>query len=439
MDKKHTDKLEACEYLQNVDIWLDNGNVDMFKVSDILNNLLKLGDFEKFDHTLSLLKAESFAEKIKFRLSRVESQRDSILHVIREGDKNKNLRKIILKSYDTKKTEIKSLFNIFSRESGLYFRNNHGNHYSYFEDDFLDYSNAVKNTLRDKGFAKKLLQHNQEKFRILDDAIVHTFNHNFYAISDKNGYYDSTNAARLAKLSHVNYINNDNEIRYIDKAIFLPIDHACNNYYHALSECFGGLKFITELPDDIPIVFTEDRFNVLDFIASRLCIDRKRFISIQTLANTRIKKALQLYPYSFNWSEDIFHFFKKISYPQTTDSKIYISRRKSSRGPLNEFEVENELKELGFDILYAEDLDFAQQVSIFSNASILIGPHGAGLTNILFMPKNSTLIEIFNSEYIQPDFYLRSRHNNMKYACAIQFNNTFNIEEIKEIIERCQE
>ncbi|WP_077873290.1 glycosyltransferase family 61 protein [Escherichia coli] len=128
-----------------------------------------------------------------------------------------------------------------------------------------------------------------------------------------------------------------------------------------------------------------------------------------------------------------------MSYPQTTDSKIYISRRKSSRGPLNEFEVENELKELGFDILYAEDLDFAQQVSIFSNASILIGPHGAGLTNILFMPKNSTLIEIFNSEYIQPDFYLRSRHNNMKYACAIQFNNTFNIEEIKEIIERCQE
>ncbi|WP_105283060.1 hypothetical protein [Escherichia sp. MOD1-EC6153] len=107
MDKKYTDKLEACEYLQNVDIWLDNGNVDMFKVSDILNNLLKLGDFEKFDHTLSLLKAESFAEKIKFRLSRVESQRDSILHVIREGDKNKNLRKIILKSYDTKKNRNK--------------------------------------------------------------------------------------------------------------------------------------------------------------------------------------------------------------------------------------------------------------------------------------------------------------------------------------------
>ncbi|HCR3763789.1 TPA: glycosyltransferase family 61 protein [Citrobacter freundii] len=438
MSNLHTDKSEACEILRDSDIWLDNDNVDMFKVSNLLNELLKLGDFDTFEYMVRLLKDSTLAEKIKFRLTRAEAQRDSILHIINKAEGTTGISRVILKPYGTNKTSINSLDDIFYREQGLYFRNQNGSQYSSFDDVFSGYKAEDKTTFKDKGFSRNLSQHNQEKFRIINNARVHTFNHNFYAISDEDGCYDASNAARLAKLSHVNYINSyGNSADYIDKAVFLPIDHACNNYYHALSECFGGLKFISELPSDIPIIYTEDRFEVLDFIAARLCIDRSRFISIKSLSNTIVRKALQLYPYSFTWSQDIFLFFKGISYPQTSQLKIYVSRRKSSRGPSNELDVETELQGLGFDILYAEELSFSEQVRIFSNASILVSPHGAGLTNILFMPKSSALVEIFNRDYIQPDFYLRSQHNEMKYACSIQSDSYFNIDELKEAIARC--
>ncbi|MEN0582259.1 glycosyltransferase family 61 protein [Phytobacter palmae] len=438
MSNLHTDRSEVCDILRDSDIWLDNGNVDMFKVSNALNNLLKIGNFDGFEHMITLLKNTKMAEKIKFRLTRAESQRDSILHLIKIADKATDIERIILKPYDTKKSEVGFIGDIFNQAQGLYFRNNSSSQFSSFDDDFYNYKHEDKNTLREKGFAKVLSDRSQERFRIVDNARVHTFNHNFYAVSDENGFYDSSNAARLAKLSHVNYISvNKTPEKYIEKAIFLPIDHACNNYYHALSECFGGLKFISELPSDIPIVYTEDRFDVLDFIASRLCIDRNRFISIKTLSNAVIEKALQLYPCNFTWDKNTYLFFKQISYPQTIPSKIYISRSKSSRGPSNELEVENEMRNLGFDIVYAEDLTFAQQVLSFSNASIVVSPHGAGLANILFMQKGSALVEIFNRDYIQPDFYLRSRHNDMKYQCTIQSDSFFNIDDLKEAIARC--
>ena len=48
----------------------------------------------------------------------------------------------------------------------------------------------------------------------------------------------------------------------------------------------------------------------------------------------------------------------------------------------------------GFTIILAEELSFTEQVAIFSNAEIIMGLHGAGLVNMLFMKKNCCVIEI---------------------------------------------
>ena len=46
------------------------------------------------------------------------------------------------------------------------------------------------------------------------------------------------------------------------------------------------------------------------------------------------------------------------------------------------------------DVVYFDDLTFEQQVKLMSKASMLISVHGAGLTNSIFMPSTSILIEI---------------------------------------------
>ena len=42
-------------------------------------------------------------------------------------------------------------------------------------------------------------------------------------------------------------------------------------------------------------------------------------------------------------------------------------------------------------------LPFQQQVELFASAQLLIGVHGAGLTNMLFMPPGGCLLELLSS------------------------------------------
>jgi capsular polysaccharide biosynthesis protein len=90
--------------------------------------------------------------------------------------------------------------------------------------------------------------------------------------------------------------------------------------------------------------------------------------------------------------------------------RVYISRRKAKvRRIVNEAEVEAVLKQYGFRIVCFEDFTFAQQVAIASNARYLISNHGAGLTNMLFMPVGSSVLELRKAG---------DSHNNCYFALA---------------------
>ena len=64
-----------------------------------------------------------------------------------------------------------------------------------------------------------------------------------------------------------------------------------------------------------------------------------------------------------------------------------MSRKNSNyRQLLNSTEIENFLVKDGFEILFPENLSFASQVEVFSQAKIIVGQSGAGMTNFIFAP-----------------------------------------------------
>ncbi len=86
-------------------------------------------------------------------------------------------------------------------------------------------------------------------------------------------------------------------------------------------------------------------------------------------------------------------------------SKIYISRKNSfHRSLINEDDVEKLFERYGFEIIYAEDHSLEDQIDMFSNASVVAGPHGAGLSNIVFCKRLSKLFELFSPRY-SPDCF----------------------------------
>ena len=85
------------------------------------------------------------------------------------------------------------------------------------------------------------------------------------------------------------------------------------------------------------------------------------------------------------------HFDLRRSGP---DHRIYVSReRATKRRVINEQEVRDVLEEYDFEFIHAEDLTFSEQVEKFASARYLIGAHGAGLTNMLFMPDDGRILE----------------------------------------------
>lgn len=98
--------------------------------------------------------------------------------------------------------------------------------------------------------------------------------------------------------------------------------------------------------------------------------------------------------------------------------RIYISRQNAEkRKVINQKELDIILSQFNFKIVCAEDYSLAEQISIFKNAKVVVSPHGAGLSNIIFLDEESTVIEINtdNREQCVPHYMVLSNHCNLKY------------------------
>lgn len=90
---------------------------------------------------------------------------------------------------------------------------------------------------------------------------------------------------------------------------------------------------------------------------------------------------------------------------QNRHRRLYMSRRQAhSRRVANEDQLLETLPRWGFEIVLSENLSFAEQMELFSQAELVMGPHGAGLTNVLFS-EDITLVEFFEPTYVNACYY----------------------------------
>lgn len=79
--------------------------------------------------------------------------------------------------------------------------------------------------------------------------------------------------------------------------------------------------------------------------------------------------------------------------------RIYVTRKNAKkRKIINEEEVINLLRKFEFEVVDFEEYNFVDQISIASNANVIVSIHGAGLTNIFFMPSDGYVLELIHKE-----------------------------------------
>jgi len=190
------------------------------------------------------------------------------------------------------------------------------------------------------------------------------------------------------------------KIRETKEGIWI-CDDGSLNYFHWITDCLTRLIFAKN-NTEINKVILPKSFKNIDYVIDSL--KTLNFIPVFYEPNEKfIVKELYLPTKTAptgNYSEDLISLKKALLSEslKTTDfiyEKIYISRKFSKiRSLSNEEEVSNHLKENGYKVLFTEELSLYEQIEIFQNCKTLISLHGAGLTNQLFMPINSKVIEI---------------------------------------------
>ena len=147
--------------------------------------------------------------------------------------------------------------------------------------------------------------------------------------------------------------------------------------------------------------------------------DKKIKLALHRNSSNKIKNFIKILCNQMNitvqfvFLDDDFYFFLNSQIPQFLDrpknirilnslnfgikkkERIYINRQNCNfRNLINESDIIDKLKPLGFRIIDLSRLEIMEQIKLFNNAEIIIGSTGSGLANIVFCSPGTKIYEI---------------------------------------------
>lgn len=208
-----------------------------------------------------------------------------------------------------------------------------------------------------------------------------------------------------------------------------------NNYGHFLTECLGRYYLIKKsgYEPDYFILSCHTKFQ--KELIKLLNIDQNKIIPTD---NNELIQATQLLVPSFinNWNYSLFRGYQHCqkqylpswinnmyksnqnfsSIKSENKNKIYISRKFAKyRHLINENEVVELLIKFGFKVYYLEHLTVAENINLFSNASIVMGLHGTGFIDMMFSDQNTVIFELFPQYYHDASLRVQAKALKMNY------------------------
>ncbi|QWC20181.1 glycosyltransferase family 61 protein [Halorubrum sp. 2020YC2] len=189
-----------------------------------------------------------------------------------------------------------------------------------------------------------------------------------------------------------------------------PLVPRYRNYYHWMVETVPKIRYLRAfesptqqkvtllVPSNVP-PFIEETLRLLSWPQSKVAYATESTYLIRDLV---IPSYPERHPSDFEWiRRDIVESVLSESEP-LEESNVYVSRSDAiERRVLNEEEVMGVLSDYGFKRYHLENRSLAENVRLFNQADIVVGPHGAGLTDIIFA-EDCTLIELFGDKVKQP-------------------------------------
>ena len=250
---------------------------------------------------------------------------------------------------------------------------------------------------------------------ILDDTVFSLKKMKYYCHYTHSNGIGRKKALRLL----VNIFKKKNKI---DSGIWIT-DNFSFAYYHWVVECLTRLFELDfdekKYPILLPVKFknlsyVQQSLHLLGF-SVRYYDTKKPYYVTKLILPSITARGMSFSIESLSFQKNV--FTNSLVPKNVPFRKIYITRENSnSRKVLNEHEFVDFFKRYDIEVFNLENLSFIEQVKIFSETTLLIGPHGAGLANMMYLPKESIVLEIKNK---YDDYW------NMFYGMASDLGHKF--------------
>jgi len=239
----------------------------------------------------------------------------------------------------------------------------------------------------------------------MEDVTLHVFPYGF-AVTDRQGDpHDLANP-----ILHTDLVEYARRLPFIAEIenLILASDgkFAANNYCHWLLDYLPRILWAEKLcpgfPIGIPAVtldgFRASTFAFLGFDTSRLMSLKqgnyriRRFAMLSNCEHSHFKNAL--HGGNLDYAAPLLAAFPQHFVPGSR--RLFLTRSPGAgRSFTNYDDVITTVKAQGFEIIDPGRHSFAEQVKLFGEAAVVAGPHGAALTNLLFCPPGTRVLEIF--------------------------------------------
>lgn len=183
----------------------------------------------------------------------------------------------------------------------------------------------------------------------------------------------------------------------------ISIRYNWSNYYHFLIDTLNQVHLAEgKVPAHVPLLvpyFFPQLKHVADFMKESDFLKGRKIIVQRKNEYYKVKN-LYICKDTF-YSDSIFSVVRSfgdvVNKGNGQNRKIFLKRaKKRGRNIENIEEIERLVQQYGFEVIDTDDLDIKRQVALFAEAAMVIGGHGAGLTNIVFRNRRPLkLLELF--------------------------------------------
>lgn len=192
--------------------------------------------------------------------------------------------------------------------------------------------------------------------------------------------------------------------REVTEALWIS-DGYSRNYYHWLVDSLQRLVAAREAGIDAPILLPKEDAERA-YIADSLALLGEKVIQINPGELTQVRRLYRpsLVSTPGNPRPELLQKVRSRLLLAIQDTKHYVREGGPgiwttrpggrNRSVENEAAIQDAIKFGGFQCVNTQNMALSEQVLLFRKSSAIAGPHGAALTNMLFLPSGASVVEI---------------------------------------------